>query len=408
VSKLNRRIAALGVTGLLTLGLSSCGGISSDAVVQVNGHTITKSAFHHWMTVAAAASATGATRKPLPEPPAYTACIAAERAAEPKPKKGGTRQDSETLKKVCESQYKSAMERVLNFLIEVEWVLGQASEDGIKISDSEIHTRFTETAKSQFPKAGELQQYLQRSGESVSDKLLEVKLEALFAKIEEKTRQDAREKITEATVAKYYREHLSQYGSPERRNLLIILTKTEAQAKAAKRQVKSGQSFQSVAKRVSIDPSSKSAGGVLNGVAKGEQELALDEAVFAAKPGVLSGPVKTPFGYYIFKVAKVTRGSQQTLQQARSKIKQQLVSEAEKGAISTLLKEMKTRWIARTHCQGAYMIAVCDGYKSQLETEREKARASTTTAPSATTTTASTTATKPAAASKGAKKKKKK
>ncbi len=75
---------------------------------------------------------------------------------------------------------------------------------------------------------------------------------------------------------------------------------------------------------MSIDPTSKANGGKLPGVVKGQEEKALDTAVFSAQTNVLSGPVKTPFGYYIFEVQSVTPGSQQTLKQAEASIKSQL------------------------------------------------------------------------------------
>ena len=48
---------------------------------------------------------------------------------------------------------------------------------------------------------------------------------------------------------------------------------------------------------------------------KGEEEKALDAAIFSAKTNVLGGPVKTPFGYYIYEVKSITPGSQPTLAQ---------------------------------------------------------------------------------------------
>ena len=45
-----------------------------------------------------------------------------------------------------------------------------------------------------------------------------------------------------------------------------------------------------MAKSKSIDPTSKNNGGELKGVVKGQEEKALDEAIFSAKKGVLGGP----------------------------------------------------------------------------------------------------------------------
>ena len=73
----------------------------------------------------------------------------------------------------------------------------------------------------------------------------------------------AHKNVSETEVAKYFNEHKSQYGAPERRDLRVVLTKDEAAAKQAKSEIESGKSFASVAKSKSIDPTSKNTGGEL-------------------------------------------------------------------------------------------------------------------------------------------------
>ncbi len=73
-----------------------------------------------------------------------------------------------------------------------------------------------------------------------------------------------------------------------------------------------------VAKKYSIDPTSKNKGGLLVGVTKGQQDAALDTAAFAAPKGKVLGPVKGELasGYYVFEVTKIKQATQQTLAQA--------------------------------------------------------------------------------------------
>ena len=86
----------------------------------------------------------------------------------------------------------------------------------------------------------------------------------------------------------------------------IILTKTLAQANAAKAAIQKGQAWSVVAKKYSIDPS-KSTGGALNGVTAGQQDSALSKAAFAASPNTLIGPIKSQFGYYLIGSPRSTR-----------------------------------------------------------------------------------------------------
>ena len=365
MSRAFRFISALGAVFFAVAGLSACGGIPGDAVVQVNGHSITKATFNHWMGVASASSNTaGTTAKPaIPEPPSYTACIAHLQASAPKPVKGQAAPTTAQLKTQCEQQYKALQQEVLGFLVSAEWVIGEASHLGVKASDAEVKKKFAEIKTQQFPKAAEFEKFLATSGQSLSDLLLRVKLNLLSSKIQQKI-TNTKAKITQAQITKYYNGNKQRFGKPESRNIEIILTKTEAAVKKAKQEVESGKSFASVAKRVSIDPASKVTGGALRGVVKGQEEKTLDAAIFAAKVNVLSGPVTTPFGSYIYEVTGISPGSPQTQAQAQSSIKQQLTATQQQTALSNFVKEFKTRWTGRTDCRAGYVVADCKQYKA--------------------------------------------
>jgi foldase protein PrsA len=376
-----RIIPALGAVLFALVGFSACGGIPGDAVVSVDGNSITKTTYSHWLGVAAASSAaTPGASATVPVPPKYTACIAAAKAAA-KPAKGQTPPTEAALKSQCEQQYKSLQQEVLGFLISSNWVIGEAKSLGVKISDAEVKKQFEKIKTQQFPKAAEFEKFLKTSGQSVSDLLLRVKLNLLSQKIQQKIVKQ-KSTVTQADIAKYFKENPKRFSVAEKRNLLIILTKTEDQAKKAKQEVESGKSFESVAKRVSIDPTSKSNGGKLTGVVKGQEEKSLDAAVFSAKKNVLSGPIKTPFGYYIFEVQTITAGSQQSLKQAEPSIKSQLTATKQQTALSKFVKEFKKKWMSKTDCRAGYVVTDCKQYKAP-KTKSTSTPATTT--PNATT-----------------------
>ena len=381
-----RIIPALGAVLFALVGLSACGGIPGDAVVSVDGNSITKSTFNHWMGVAAASSATTAGAKPaIPVPPNYTACIASAKAAA-KPAKGQSPPTEAALKSQCAQQYKSLQQEVLGFLISSNWVIGEAKSLGVKISDKEVKKQFEKIKSQQFPKAAEFEKFLKTSGQSVSDLLLRVKLNLLSQKIQQKIVKQ-KSKVTQAQISKYYKENSKRFGTPEKRNLLIVLTKTEAQAKKAKQEIESGKSFASVAKSTSIDPASKSNGGQLPGVVKGQEEKALDAAVFSAKKSVLTGPIKTPFGYYVFEVQRIIPANQRTLKQAEGSIKSQLTATQQQAALSNFVKEFKKKWTSKTDCRAGYVVSNCKQYKAPKTSSTSTPAVPTTTTPAKTSTT---------------------
>jgi foldase protein PrsA len=152
-----------------------------------------------------------------------------------------------------------------------------------------------------------------------------VKLNLVSQKIQQKISKQ-NPKVTHADVEKYYKENSSRFGTPEKRDVRIVLTKDQATAEKAKKEIESGKSFASVAKARSTDPASKANGGLLKGIIKGEEEKSLDEAIFAAKLHALNGPVKTPFGYYVLDVENAKPGSQTPLKTVESSVKQQLIA----------------------------------------------------------------------------------
>lgn len=375
--KASRSIAALGAVLFAAVALAACGGIPGDAVVQVDGNPITKTTFNHWMGVAASSTTATTGGKPvIPEPPNYTACIAHLAATAPKPAKGQKPPTTKQLKTQCETQYKSLQAEVLGFLISSSWVLDEGKSLNVKLSDKEVHKQFEKIKTSQFPKASEFEKFLQTSGQTVSDLLLRVKLNLLSQKIESAITKK-KSKITEAQISKYYNENKSRFGTPEKRSVDIILAKDEGTAKAAKKEVESGKSFASVAKAKSIDPTSKAKGGLLPEVVKGEEEKSLDTAIFSASKNVLSGPVKTPFGYYVFEVKSVTPGNQQPLSKVKSTIKTQLASQHRQTALSSFVKEFKKKWQGKTECRAGFVVADCKSYKAPKTTSTPPATTTT-------------------------------
>ena len=358
-----RLILALGAFFVLGLGAAACGGVPGNGVARVDDAVITKRTFDHWLPAAAAATQPPgvASTVSVPDAPKFTKC-SAQKAAQQKPVKGQPRQTAAQFKSQCQQEYGMLRDQVMSFLISAEWIQGEAADQGVKVSDKDVDKQYEKEKQRSFPKDSDFQQFLRTSHMSIKDLKLQVKLSLLRNKIRSKVTKP--KKITDKQIADYYNQNRQRFGQPQRRDLQVVLTKTQAKANQAKQALQGGKSFASVAKQFSTDAATKSQGGKLT-ISKGQQEQALDKAAFAAKPGQLTGPVKSQFGYYVFRVTKDTPASQQTLEQAKDSIRRQLMSQNQQTALQKFVGKFQKKWKSRTECRKEFRVPTCKNAPKQ-------------------------------------------
>jgi foldase protein PrsA len=361
-----RSMLSIALVGLGVAVFAGCGNdVPTGAVAKVGDKTISQQDFDKWLKTAASGQAqTGQTA--VPDPPDFTACVAAKKKTPVA--KGQKAPTTASLKKQCEQEYDTLKREVMQFLIQSAWVQQEAEKQGIKVSDAEVKSSFADQKKASFPTDKAYQAFLKTSGMNEEDILFRVKLDQLQQKLTQKVTKDA-SKVSDEDVKEYYDKNKKRFAQPERRDLRIVLTKSEDKANQAKSALEGGQDFKSVAKTYSIDEASKAQGGKLPAVAKGQQEKALDTAVFAAKKGQLEGPVKTQFGWYVFEVDKITPASQQSQEQATETIKNLLRSQRQQKALDDFIKDFRENYRADTSCADDYKVAECkNGPKDQTDT----------------------------------------
>ena len=383
------RLTALAAIAVPVLALSACGGgVPGNSVATIGEQTIERSTFDHWMKIAAIASASqqgaAATPKTVPDAPDFSACIA-ETKKVTTPAKGQPEPTEAALKTQCKSRYDSLKTEVLSFLIRATWLDQEAAAQKVTVADKDVKKQVDDIRKQQYPNDRDWQKFLQTSGLANADILFQQRSSTLQQKITTKVTK-GKSNVTDAQISANYEKNKSKYATPESRDLRVVLTKEKATADKAKAALASGQSWAAVAKRYSIDETSKSSGGKLPGVSKGQQEKALDTAVFAATKNKLSGPVKTQFGWYVFEVTKITAGKQQSLAQSKDSIKQQLSTEGTQKALTAFGKDYAARYKAKTDCRKNYLVSDCKGGPKEATTTQQQTQQGTATDQGATTT----------------------
>ncbi|MDQ2760915.1 MAG: peptidyl-prolyl cis-trans isomerase [Actinomycetota bacterium] len=370
--KLLKYILALCASVALAATLSACGsGLPGDSVADVAGNPITTKALYHQMyveSVQMVAQSPGAPVITPIDPPGFANCVAQVRKVIPMDAKAPTAR----IKAACARVFTALSSQALDLLIKGYWYQLDAAAAHITVSNAQVQKMFETEKKQSFKSEAQFQSFLAQSGTTEQDILFGIRASQLYEKLIAKHTTS----VTSAQIKSYYSIHRSQFGSAEKRDIRIVLTKTGAQAQAAKAALAKGKSWSAVTKQYSTDATTKNKGGLLAGVVKGSEDPALDKAAFSAPLNKLLGPVHGQFGFYVFDVTKVTPATQQTLAEATPKIKSELTGQQQSAAVAAVENAARKRWQHKTTCRAAYSMMDCNGYKPP-----PPSRAPTTTAP---------------------------
>ena len=201
--------------------VAGCGGVPGNAVATVDGTSIEKDSFDHWLTVASRSG--GQAAAAAQKPPKYEACINQKRKTTPKPAKGQPKVTDGQLKTQCKQEYEALRDQVLQLLVSFEWIEGEAKEQNIKVSDKDVQKAFAKQKKEAFPKEADYAKFLKDSGQTEKDIIKRVRLDTLSNKIREKVTK-GKDKVSDAEITAYYNKNKTRFAQPERRDLRIVLT----------------------------------------------------------------------------------------------------------------------------------------------------------------------------------------
>ncbi|MBA3894530.1 MAG: peptidylprolyl isomerase [Gemmatimonadales bacterium] len=120
---------------------------------------------------------------------------------------------------------------------------------------------------------------------------------------------------TEQEMRKFFEQQKGNLGSRPATisfRQIVISPKPTAAAKARTRaqadsivlELRRGADFATAARRFSQDPGSRDQGGSLNWFRRGVMVPEFEKVAFSLKPGVVSDPVESPFGYHIIQVER--------------------------------------------------------------------------------------------------------
>lgn len=161
--------------------------------------------------------------------------------------------------------------------------------------------------------------------------------------------------IPESELKQYYDSHQEEFKTPEMvwaRHILVRVAsgaseedkkKALEKAKDIVKKIQGGEEFEKLAGEFSDDQGTKSKGGDLGFFPRGRMVKTFEDAVFALKPGEVSDPLETQFGYHIIKAEEQKEPSIEPFDTAKGKINEKLLQEQIRTKVTEFIdKSLKT------------------------------------------------------------------
>ncbi len=159
-----------------------------------------------------------------------------------------------------------------------------------------------------------------------------------FVRFSANDTKTAEKPLTEEAIRAYYNTHEDQFHTAEKREVEQLLYDSEEKAKSAYEQVKLGKKFGEIADTIPpLNRNSLSLGLIDK---KGLAENA-SESVFSLKAGGFTQPLKSPFGWHIFRVVSIEPEGTQPLEKVRSVVEAGLKQEAEENTLTDKMNQME-------------------------------------------------------------------
>jgi parvulin-like peptidyl-prolyl isomerase len=261
----------------------------------------------------------------------------------------GYKQQGRDFPKAGTDEYEQLKRQAVQFLVQRSEFEQKAEELDVSVSDDQVNGRLAQIKKQYFNNSqARFEKQLKAQGLTEEQVRADIKSQLLSDAIFKEVTSDV--KVTDADVEKYYKEHRSQYETPESRevrHILLSCTTPSACSKAKSRadrlydQLRGGASFAALAKKHSDDPGSKTQGGKLT-VARGQTVAPFDQTAFVLGKGRISRPLKTQYGYHIIQPLSDVKPKQTTpFAQVKESIRQQVLQQKRTEAMNEWVEETK-------------------------------------------------------------------
>lgn len=242
--------------------------------------------------------------------------------------------------------------RALDGLIEEKLVIqfGKEKEE-YKVAPAEIDQAVNDMKKRAEAQGGDIETLLARAGLTMERYRQTLKDQMLARKvIGNEVRNQV--KIPEESAREYYEQHSAEFAGRRSARVSHILKYvpkkgTDADWQKAYNDISdlrdkiiAGLDFAEAAKENSDDPS-RDTGGDLGEIVQGEMVKEFEDVAFALEPGMVSAPVRSPFGYHLIKVKYRLPATVAPFEKVKGEIENRLFGEMMQAVREDWLRRVK-------------------------------------------------------------------
>jgi len=243
--------------------------------------------------------------------------------------------------------------RILDSMI-VETLLEKAIEEqGIMVTDEDVE-KVVKNLKTTLPSDVKFEEYLKNIGLEEKDLRQSLNKNMRIKKLLEQQVADIKASDDEE-IKTFYSANPDKFQVPEnievRHILIAVKPDDENKAKAEKMKKiekirqqlvdKKGENFEMIAAEVSDCPS-KTKGGKLGVMARGQAVKAFEDAAFSQKVGEIGPIVETSFGYHVIEVMDHKKATKAPLSEVKEFISNHLAAQKKEKAVIGYIDSLKT------------------------------------------------------------------
>ncbi len=242
---------------------------------------------------------------------------------------------------------------VLERLIDDDLILQQAAELKLSISSEQVDASIEEIKKQNSIDDDQLREALKSQGMSMANYRADLRRQLLRFRVLN-VAVGSRVTVSDDEVKAYYDRHMKDMANVQVRASHVFIAIPEgadaaavkdrrAQAEKVLERARAGEDFAKLARELSDDAATRSEGGDLGYFGKDMLPKAIEDMVFAMKPGEVRGPVRADRGFHVIKLVDRKTKEPKPLDEVKDEIRMQLRQKDMERQTKVFLAELRKK-----------------------------------------------------------------